>query len=163
MKHNKLCKCVVNSLEQTERFGRLLGSLCLPGDILCLKGDLGAGKTTLTQSIARGVGVDHQEYITSPSYAIFHEYRGRLTLYHMDFYRLNSSDDVVAMGLEEYFYLDGVTVIEWYQKASDIIPPGHLLLELEIVNEQSRSICCSSSSVDWTKRIETCIEFSKPC
>ena len=144
----------LKTLAQTQHFGKLLGSLCLAGDVLCLRGDLGAGKTTLTQSIAKGIGVDAGEYITSPTYAVFHQYRGRLKLYHMDFYRLNNSDDVLSMGLDEYFYLGGVTVIEWFQKALDIIPQNHLLLELEFVSEQSRKIRCSSDSGDWKKRIE---------
>lgn len=149
-----MSEILLKSLAQTEYFGKLLGSLCLAGDVLCLKGDLGAGKTTLTQSIAKGIGVDAGEYITSPTYAVFHQYRGRLKLYHMDFYRLNNSDDVLSMGLDEYFYLGGVTVIEWFQKAFDIIPQDHLLLELEFVSEQSRKIRFSSDSGDWKKRIE---------
>ena len=149
-----MCELLLKTPAHTEQFGKLLGSLCLAGDVLCLKGELGAGKTTLTQSIAKGVGVDAGEYITSPTYAVFHQYNGRLKLYHMDFYRLNNSDDVLSMGLDEYFYLGGVTVIEWFQKALNIIPEDHLLLELECISEQSRRIRCSSDSGDWKKRIE---------
>jgi len=158
MKFNVLGEFVLPSQEQTDRFGRLIGSLCLPGDVICLKGNLGAGKTTLTQSIARGVGVEQNEYVTSPTFAVFHEYHGRLKLYHMDFYRLAGSGDVIDLGLEEYFYLDGVSVIEWYQKAPDIIPSNHLLVEIEIVDGQSRKIRCSSRSEKWVRRIEICVE-----
>ena len=162
MKHNVLAEFIAASPAQTDRFGRMLGSLCLPGDVICLKGDLGTGKTTLTQSIARGAGVDQNDYVPSPRFAVFHEYLGRLKLYHMDFYRLNGSDDVIAMGLEEYFYLDGVSIIEWYQKAPDIIPPEHLLVELEIVDEQSRKIRCSSNIKNWAQRIKTCMSAFEP-
>ena len=145
---------LLESLDQAEQFGKLLGSLCRPGDVICLSGDLGAGKTTLTQSIAKGMEVDAGEYITSPTYAVFHQYNGRLKLYHMDFYRLNDSDDVISMGLDEYFYLGGVTIIEWFRIALDIIPQEHLLLELEFVSEQSRKVRCTSTSNIWSKRIE---------
>lgn len=157
-----MSKLLLKTLAHTEEFGKLLGSLCLAGDVLCLKGDLGAGKTTLTQSIAKGIGVDAGEYITSPTYAVFHQYNGRLKLYHMDFYRLNNSDDVLYMGLDEYFYLGGVTVIEWFQKALDIIPQDHLLLELEFVSEQRRKIRCSSDSGDWKKRIKVLMASFSP-
>jgi tRNA threonylcarbamoyladenosine biosynthesis protein TsaE len=154
MQPNPKSELVLESLDQAEQFGKLLGSLCRPGDVICLDGDLGAGKTTLTQSIAKGIGVDAGEYITSPTFAVFHQYNGRLKLYHMDFYRLYDSDDVISMGLEEYFYLGGVTVIEWFRIALDIIPREHLLLELEIAGEQSRRIRCTSPSDAWIKRIE---------
>lgn len=154
MQPNSKIELLLESPDQTEQFGKRLGSLCEPGDIICLNGDLGAGKTTLTQSIAKGMGVDPGEYITSPTFAVFHQYNGRLQLYHMDFYRLRNSDDVLSMGLDEYFYLGGVTVIEWYLKALDIIPGEHLLLELEIVGEQSRRIRCTGASETWSARIE---------
>ena len=154
MQRNSKSELLLESLDQTEQFGKLLGSLCMPGDVLCLNGNMGAGKTTLTQSIAKGIGVDVGEYITSPTFAVFHQYNGRLKLYHMDFYRLNNSDDVMSMGLDEYFYLGGVTVIEWFRIALDIIPREHLLLELKIVGEHSRRIRCASTSDTWSKRLE---------
>ncbi len=146
------------SLNQTKRFGELLGSLCQAGDILCLSGDLGAGKTALTQSIAKGIGVNDDEYVTSPTFSVLHQYSGRLELYHMDFYRLNNSDDVLSMGLDEYFYLGGVTVIEWCRKAADIIPENHLLIELQAISSEQRRIHCATTSESWKKRIETLVE-----
>ncbi len=146
------------SLNQTKRFGEFLGSLCQAGDVICLAGDLGAGKTALTQSIARGLGVNDDEYVSSPTFSVFHQYSGRLELYHMDFYRLNSSDDVLSMGLDEYFYLEGVTVIEWCRKAADIIPEKHLLIELQAISSEQRKIRCTGTSKSWKKRIETLVE-----
>ena len=125
----------------------------MPGDVICLDGELGAGKTTLTQFIAEGIGVDPKEYITSPTFSLYHQYNGRLQLNHMDFYRLQSSDEVLEIGLDEYFYQDGVTVVEWYQNALDIIPENHLLIELEWIDEWSRKIRCSSCDSEWQHRI----------
>ena len=99
------CRIELKSLEEHCCLGRLLGELALPGDVICLDGDLGAGKTTLTQAIARGLDVPNTCYVTSPSFAIFHEYPGRIPLYHMDFYRLQDSLEIVELGFEEYFYL----------------------------------------------------------
>ena len=107
----------LNSLVETEAFGHRLGQLAEAGDVICLDGDLGAGKTAMTQAIARGLGVPASCYVTSPSFAIFHEYPGRLPLYHFDFYRLRGSDDVEDLGFEEFFYLSGCTVIEWSVRA----------------------------------------------
>ena len=146
------------SLHQTNRFGELLGSLCQAADVLCLTGDLGSGKTVLAQSIAKGIGVAEDEYVTSPTFSVFHQYSGRLELYHMDFYRLNNSADVLSMGLDEYFYRGGVTIIEWCQKAADIIPENHLLVELQTISPETRKICCSAATESWKKRLETLAE-----
>lgn len=137
----------------TAQFGNSLGSVCEPGDIICLGGDLGAGKTTLAQHIAGGIGVDSQEYITSPTFAIFHEYHGRLPLYHMDFYRLSSSIEVIELGLDEYFYQSGLTVIEWYEKALDILPNDYLQIDLEMVAQNRRKALCHVRSKAWKTKL----------
>ena len=109
-------------LHDTEKLGVALGSISKKVDCICLNGNLGTGKTTLTQAIALGLKVPPQCYVTSPSFAVMHEYIGKIPLYHMDFYRLNDSNDILGLGLEEYFYLDGLTVIEWAERATDIPP-----------------------------------------
>ena len=91
-----------------------MGELVQSGDIFLLTGDLGTGKTCLTQGIARGLGIE--EYAFSPSFVIIREYHGRLPLYHIDFYRLDNIDEIADLGLEEYFYSKGVCVIEWAEK-----------------------------------------------
>ena len=150
------------SLDDTQHFGRYLGELCCPNDIICLNGELGAGKTTLTQYIAYGIGIDPAEYVTSPTFAIFHQYRGTLTVNHMDFYRLTSSDEVYELGIDEYFSQGGVTIIEWYQRAIDIIPDHYLLITLRWVDANRRSIAASSSSKRWRERLEQLSQhFSK--
>ena len=145
----------LETLRKTASFGKALGCLLIKGDIVCLDGDLGAGKTTLTQAIAQGLDVKPQYYVSSPTFNILHEYPGRETLYHMDFYRLRNSDDVIAMGLEEYFYLSGITVIEWSNKAVDILPETRLAIFLLQNSDQTGRIAvCSYSAEYWQVRID---------
>ena len=143
----------LKSAGETEKFGLALGAQALPGDVLCLDGDLGAGKTTLSQAIARGVEVEASCYVTSPSFAIMHEYPAKIPMYHMDFYRLGDSDEVLDLGFDEYFYLSGLTVIEWSSRAADIIPDTALMLEIEISSENSRLITLRYDVDVWRERI----------
>lgn len=147
-------KILSTSPETTLDIGKKLGSICEPGDVICLAGDLGAGKTTIAQAIAAGSGVDESEYVTSPTFAILHEYRGRIPIYHMDFYRLESSEDVVELGLEDYFYGDGLTLVEWFERASDLLPDSMLVIHLNLIDESSRDISFRSESPGWQKRID---------
>lgn len=144
---------VLSTLEKTRRFGNIIGSLCVPGDVVGLGGDLGAGKTTLAQAIAAGAGVDPSEYVCSPSFALLHEYRGRIPVYHMDFYRLHSSEDVLAMGLDEYLSQSGLALVEWYDKAVSVLPDQSLLLRLAVTGEQSREVVLHSHGSAWQQRI----------
>lgn len=128
------------TLGDTEKLGNLLGSHAAPGDVVCLEGDLGAGKTALSQAIARGLLVPDDCYVTSPSFAIMHEYLGRLPMYHMDFYRLQDAGEVEDLGFEEYFYLHGLTVIEWSNRALEILPNDRMILTIALNDDHSRSV-----------------------
>lgn len=130
----------LQDLGDTEKLGTILGSLAEPGDVICLEGDLGAGKTTLSQAIARGLEVPDNCYVTSPSFAILHEYEGRIPMYHMDFYRLQDGGEVEDLGFEEYFYLDGLTVIEWSSRTADILPDERMTLDIKINENFSRTV-----------------------
>ncbi len=134
----------LNDLADTEKFGRALAELARAGDLICLQGDLGAGKTTLVQAIARGLGVEG--WVNSPSFAILHEYSGRLPLYHMDFYRLNSSDEIMEIGLDEYFATQGLTVIEWAERADEILPREKMCLSLHHTGECTRLVEITASA-----------------
>ncbi len=134
---------ILESLEETHNFGFRLGQLASAGDVICLDGDLGAGKTALTQSIARGLEVPGSCYVTSPSFAILHEYPGRIPLYHMDFYRLSDCSEILDLGFEEYFYGPGLTVIEWSKRALEILPTDRLTLHLHIESEFRRKVACT--------------------
>src|SRR5262245_31133885 len=107
---------ISNSPEETLRLGEAWGREAKPGWVIGLTGDLGAGKTQLARGIARGLGVEAR--ILSPTFTLVHEYcGGRLPLYHLDLYRLDTQEQIVAAGLEEYFFQrDGVTIVEWAER-----------------------------------------------
>ena len=136
------------------KFGYFLGEVSQKGDVICLDGDLGAGKTTLTQAIGKGMHTEEECYITSPSFSILHEYPGPVPLYHMDFYRLDGEEDVIAMGLDEYFYKGGVTVVEWAQKACNIYPDDSLYINLQVKETLERvAVCSCIDNSSWKKRL----------
>ncbi|MGI6705572.1 MAG: tRNA (adenosine(37)-N6)-threonylcarbamoyltransferase complex ATPase subunit type 1 TsaE [Clostridia bacterium] len=117
------------SEKETEEWGRRLGQAIKPGSFIALEGDLGAGKTAFTRGIARGLGID--DPITSPTYTLVQEYEGRLPLYHFDVYRLDDPDEILEIGAEEYFYGEGVTVVEWSQRIEDYLSPEHLIVRID--------------------------------
>ncbi len=102
--------------------GAKLGKKLKRGAFVALTGELGTGKTIFTKGVARGLGVKGYKYVNSPSFVIIKEYKGRIPLYHFDIYRLDSGDDLDSVGYEEYFYGEGVTVVEWADKIKDILP-----------------------------------------
>ena len=130
------------SAEETIELGKKIVAFLLPNDVIALTGQLGAGKTTLIQGIAAGLGVE--DYVTSPTFIIINEYAGRLPLYHVDLYRLDEGLAVADLGLEEYFARGGVCVIEWAERLKDLLPALAERLELKIISEQEREICVSS-------------------
>ncbi len=109
-----------HSGEETEKLGYELGLKASCGEIYCISGELGAGKTCFTQGFARGLGV--KDYITSPTFTIVNEYEGRLPLYHFDVYRLEDEDELYNIGADEYFFGEGVCVIEWAELVKGAIP-----------------------------------------
>lgn len=141
------------SLQQTEALGRILGTLAEPGDVITLQGPLGAGKTTLTQAIARGLGVDPRQYVTSPTFSLLHEYEGRIPLYHMDFYRLAGEVEIESLGLDEYFSGSGLTVIEWPERLDNLMPSERLHIELGIAGETCRTADLAGYGSSWQKKV----------
>ncbi len=124
--------------EHTQELGRHLGEIAQPGDVYLLLGNLGAGKTCMTQGIAWGLGI--QEYALSPSFVIVRELYGRLPLYHIDLFRLDRIEESMELGLDEYFYGKGVSVVEWAEKAISLMPPEHLLLRINYLPDTGRLI-----------------------
>ncbi|MBU0943014.1 MAG: tRNA (adenosine(37)-N6)-threonylcarbamoyltransferase complex ATPase subunit type 1 TsaE [Proteobacteria bacterium] len=145
---------VLKNLDETKGFGRYLGVRAQPGDIICLNGDLGAGKTALTQEIAKGLDVPDSCYVTSPSFSILQEYPGRIPLYHMDFYRLGDEAEVEELGFEEFFYLSGLTVIEWSERAGALIPATRLRIRMTIDDDLSRKVEIDFGCGTWKERLQ---------
>lgn len=110
-----------NSAEDTFAFGQKLGREAVPGEIICLDGDLGVGKTVFTQGFAAGLGID--DYVNSPTFNIVKEYEGgRLPLYHFDVYRIGDPSEIEEIGYEDYFYGQGVSIIEWPGQIEELLP-----------------------------------------
>jgi tRNA threonylcarbamoyladenosine biosynthesis protein TsaE len=122
---------------ETRRIGARLGRLLQPGDVLLLQGELGAGKTMLTQGIGQGLKVE--EPVKSSSFVLMNEYHGRLTLYHADLYRLNDPSEVAELALEEVA-APGVLVVEWPERAWQELPPEHLLVRIEEAGAKERRL-----------------------
>lgn len=118
---------ILASHEDTLNLGKKIGDVLKPGDILLLEGDLGAGKTTFAQGLAEGLGVD--EFVNSPTFVIINEYfSGHLPLYHMDLYRLEDEAQLYDLGVEEYFFGNGVSVVEWPEIALSLLPEAYTRL-----------------------------------
>jgi len=129
---------ISHSPEQTQKFGASIGELCLPGDVFLLVGNLGAGKTCLTQGIAWGLG--SKEYAASPSFVLVRELHGRLPLYHIDLYRLDHIEEIVDLGLDDYLYGNGVCVVEWAEKGLGVLPVEHLLIRVSHLSDDERRL-----------------------
>ncbi|GAA0700901.1 tRNA (adenosine(37)-N6)-threonylcarbamoyltransferase complex ATPase subunit type 1 TsaE [Paraclostridium ghonii] len=123
-----MIKIYLENEEQTREIGFKLGQLLTPKSVVCLIGDLGAGKTTMTKSLAKSLEVDDD--ITSPTFTIVNEYEGKMPLYHFDVYRIGSSDEMYDIGFDEYINGDGVCIIEWANLIEDILPDEYLYIEM---------------------------------
>lgn len=120
----------IASEKETERIGETIGQAAEPGTVVALIGDLGTGKTTLTKSIAKGLGVT--ETVTSPTFNIIREYKsGRIPLYHFDVYRIGDPDEMFELGYEEYFYGDGICVVEWADIIEELLPEDAVIIRIE--------------------------------
>jgi tRNA threonylcarbamoyladenosine biosynthesis protein TsaE len=133
----KSLKFTSHNPEQTCRLGYRLGEAAQPGDIYLLSGNLGVGKTCLTQGIAWGLG--SREYALSPTFVLMREIQGRLPLYHIDLYRLDRIEEISDLGLDDYLYGRGICVIEWAEKGLSVLPAEHLLVKIDYLSDTERS------------------------
>ena len=130
---------VTNSAAETKALGEKLASRLKAGDVVALEGELGAGKSELARGIARGLGVT--ETVTSPSFTILNVYEsGRCPLYHFDWYRLESEEELYELGMDEYLGGDGIAVIEWAERCPEAAPENVLRIRLEVTGGESRRI-----------------------
>jgi tRNA threonylcarbamoyladenosine biosynthesis protein TsaE len=141
--------------EVTFQFGKNLGMHLAPGDVIALVGELGAGKTTLTQGIVRGLGVGEEHYIGSPTFTLINEYAGRMPVYHLDFYRIETPEELVNLGLEEYLYGEGVAVIEWADKVKTLLPEEHVMITLQYVDRTVRTMEVVVNGKRYAELVET--------
>ena len=130
---------ISNSPAETEAIGDRLAADIDAGSVLALKGDLGSGKTLFVKGLVAGLGSSAD--VTSPTFTILHEYRGgRVTVYHFDFFRLEDRQSVARLGLDDYFFGDGVSVIEWADRFPEFIPEQARWILFEIKSENQRAI-----------------------
>lgn len=143
---------------QTRAWGERLGKYLAPGDVVCLAGDLGAGKTVLAQGIARGLGVG--DTVTSPTFTLLEIYQGRLTLYHFDLYRLEREEELEDIGFYSFTDGDGVALIEWPDKFPGILPASYLWLEIAVLAAQERRVRLTPHGARYQK---LCEEMRRIC
>lgn len=124
------------STEETIALGERLGKCLEKGDVVTLNGDLGAGKTHFTKGIAKGLNVD--DYITSPTFTIVNEHKGRVPLYHFDVYRIDDIYEMYEIGFEEYLYGEGVCIVEWSDKVKDMLPKDTIDIIISVIDDNTR-------------------------
>ena len=148
-------RLATHNAEQTQYLGTILGKLAMGGDIFLLTGDLGSGKTCLTQGIAWGLGVE--EHAFSPTFVLVREYHGRLPLYHIDLYRLDRIEEIIDLALEQYFNNEGICVVEWAEKGKEVLPDENLLIKLEYTSPTDRLLLLEPHG----ERYEQLLKFLK--
>lgn len=140
----KTSKFTIRSENETNQFGERLAGILRAGDVVGLSGDLGAGKTFLSNAISRGLGVPKEEPVNSPTFTLINEYTGgRVRIYHMDLYRLGDSSELYDLGLWDYYGGDGVCLVEWFDKFEDLWPKDALVLTLHLGENESRTIAAA--------------------
>ena len=128
------------SPKETQAIGQNIGETLKNGDVVALIGDLGAGKTCLTQGIARGVGIASHEVVNSPSYTLINEYAGNIPIYHIDLYRLEHHGEIVDLGLEEFLEESSICIIEWADRMAELLPANHIQITMTWTGESTRRI-----------------------
>ena len=147
---------VSRSPEETRILGAALAPLLVPGDVVSLSGDLGAGKTIFVQGVASALGVDAQ--VTSPTFTIVHEYKGRYPILHMDVYRLTSFQEVLDLGFEELLAPSAVMLVEWGEAVAPLLPQRHLVVDLRREPEggdDDRRVTFVPYGFDWRRKLES--------
>ena len=128
------------SSEETIKLGERLARKLKPGSVVALIGELGSGKTTLVKGIAMGLGVKNSRYVNSPSFVIIKEYKGKIPLYHFDVFRLSNLSELDTLSFEEYFYGNGICVVEWADKIMKLLPRKYTEIKIKIIKDNSRKI-----------------------
>lgn len=149
------------STEQTQRLGERLARHLCKGDILCLEGELGSGKTTLIKGIANGLKIAPAK-VNSPTFVLMNAYEGRLPLYHFDLYRLEGAREISSIGYEEFLHGDGVAVVEWADRLGELAPKEYLRIELAHQGENARLIKLSAAGAHYHRVINILRDMEIP-
>ena len=131
---------ITKNPDQTLRLGRIFGGMLPQASMVALIGDLGSGKTVLAKGIARGLGVEDEREVSSPSFVLVNEYRGRIPVHHVDLYRLCDSAEAEEIGWEEFTVGPGVTLVEWAEKMPDLLPEDRIEVHLHWVGSEERKL-----------------------
>jgi tRNA threonylcarbamoyladenosine biosynthesis protein TsaE len=142
------------SASETVRLGRNIGSRLLPGDVVALVGELGAGKTQLIKGLAAGAGIRNPTYISSPSFTLINEYPGKITFYHIDLFRLSKENEAEELGMEDYIQGKGITAIEWADRIPSLLPEELLLIRIAYTGKNTRSLEISGKGKRYLKMID---------
>lgn len=142
------------SPEQTEQLGRTLGSSLKKGVFIALYGDLGGGKTCFTRGIVATAAPESLHLVASPTFAIMNEYPGGVPVYHFDFYRLASGNEIAELGFDDFFNGDGICIAEWAERLGAMLPPEHIKVHFEHAGDDTRRITLSTSSAALQALIE---------
>jgi tRNA threonylcarbamoyladenosine biosynthesis protein TsaE len=136
---------ISNSPRETEELGEQLGSVLSAGILLALRGGLGGGKTCFTRGIVASLAPQSAHLVASPTYAIMNSYQGYIPVYHFDFYRLTGDNDIAELGFDDYFYGDGVCVIEWSERLVELLPDDYITVGFECTGDHQRLITLTGS------------------
>jgi len=140
MNLKKTKKIITCSPNQTKLMATEFAINLSAGSVLALNGDLGSGKTHFVQGLAAGLKINDESYVCSPSFTLVNEYKGKIPVYHIDFYRLKDNIDLDSIGIEEYIYGNGITIIEWANKFPHILPNNTIQIDFKILGETKREI-----------------------
>jgi tRNA threonylcarbamoyladenosine biosynthesis protein TsaE len=142
------------SADETRRLGECLGEVLEAGDVIALEGTLGAGKTCFVQGLARGLGVPRERRVASPSFTLVNEHPGRVPLYHVDLYRLESAAELEHIGLDEYLAGEGVAAVEWFDRFPALRPADRLDVRFDVVDDEMRQIVAVAMGPRSVARLE---------
>ncbi|WP_257530701.1 tRNA (adenosine(37)-N6)-threonylcarbamoyltransferase complex ATPase subunit type 1 TsaE [Irregularibacter muris] len=149
----ELKEFITYSPQQTFELGQRIGEKSLPGTVICLSGEMGAGKTALTQGIVKGIGIE--DYVTSPTYTLVNEYYGDIPVYHFDVFRIEDVEELDEIGFDEYLYGQGVVIIEWPSQILESLPKEYLWISIDKgEKEDQRILKLTAQGKSYEKQIE---------
>ena len=139
---------------ETFQIGKDIGGSLLPGDVVALTGELGAGKTQLIKGLAKGAGIKYPAYISSPTFTRINEYPGKIPFYHIDLFRLNREEEAKELGLEDYFEGKGITAVEWADKIPSFLPGEMLHIHITYTGKHKRSLELTAKGKHYEELLE---------